>query len=50
MCSILYINSLEKSPYASILSPTNWLEVENAFIRDCCSLMGLPHDDPLELW
>jgi len=47
MGCLLYLNHLEKSPYADLVSPTHWSDIQNQFTRDCCSLMGLSYESPL---
>lgn len=47
MGCFLYLNRLGTSPYSDLLSPTLWGDIEFAFARDCCQLLGLSHDSPL---
>jgi len=47
MCSLLYIGRLEKSPYASYLSPTFWNDLHHDFTSSCCSLLGMSSESPL---
>ncbi|KAK9688392.1 hypothetical protein K7432_014418 [Basidiobolus ranarum] len=47
MCAILFINRLENSPYADLLSNSHWFDIQHAFTRDFCSLLGMPCESPL---
>jgi len=47
MSCFLYVHTLAKSPYADLVAPTHWLDVQDLFTRDCCSLMGLSQESAL---
>lgn len=47
MSCFLYINNLAQSPYADLVAPSQWLDVQQLFTRDCCSLMGLSQESAL---
>ncbi|EGF79550.1 hypothetical protein BATDEDRAFT_89624 [Batrachochytrium dendrobatidis JAM81] len=47
MCSILFVNKLSLSPYASLLNPHLWTDIQTTFTRDFCMLIGLSSDSPL---
>jgi len=47
MGSLLYVNTLEKSPYSDFVSEGHWLDIQNIFTRDCCSLIGLSQESAL---
>ncbi|CAG8541111.1 7891_t:CDS:2 [Ambispora gerdemannii] len=47
MCSLVYINRLESSPYADLLSTEGWTNIQNTFATDFCSLLGLSRESPL---
>lgn len=50
MCAIVFSDSLESSPYASIFfSNDAWSEVALAFTGEFCSLMGLSAESPLHI-
>ena len=40
---------LENSPYADLLDPVNWLEVNDILAKDACSFLGLSINSPLEV-
>ena len=40
---------LENSPYADLLDPVNWLEINDILAKDACSLLGLSISSPLEV-
>ncbi|KAI0223290.1 hypothetical protein L0F63_005034 [Massospora cicadina] len=35
------------SPYADLLSPSFWSDIQHVFTRDFCSVLGLSHESPL---
>ncbi len=47
MGSVLYVRRLAKSPYSEYLSGHTYLDVQHAFTKDFCSLLGLPAESPL---
>lgn len=48
MGAVMYAGAgLAESPYAHLLSPTHWAEIEDVFLRDGCALMGLAVESPL---
>ncbi|TPX69058.1 hypothetical protein SpCBS45565_g02660 [Spizellomyces sp. 'palustris'] len=47
MCSFLYSNRLSDSPYADLLDPHAWIDIQHRFTRDFCQLLGLSSDSPL---
>jgi len=48
MGAVMYSGAaLEKSPYAHLLSPTQWQETADLFLRDACALLGLSMESPL---
>ncbi|KAJ1338900.1 hypothetical protein BSLG_006537 [Batrachochytrium salamandrivorans] len=47
MCSILFITKLSLSPYANLLNPHLWSDIQTTFTRDFCQLIGLSSDSPL---
>lgn len=47
MCSLLYINRLEESPYADLLAPSLWGDVQTQFKREFCSYYGFSSESPL---
>ena len=50
MASLLYISTgLKSSPYNSYLSEELWQEVEEEFVKNCCKLMGMPTECPLNI-
>ena len=50
MGSFAYVRiGLENSPYADLLDPVNWLEVNDILARDACSFLGLSINSPLEV-
>lgn len=38
---------LKTSPYAHLLDPHHWVEIEDMFVRDACTLQGLSVESPL---
>ncbi len=38
---------LAASPYAHLLEPAHWSDVQDMFMRDACALMGLSIESPL---
>ncbi|KAJ3417138.1 hypothetical protein HDV05_006997 [Chytridiales sp. JEL 0842] len=47
LCSVLYIKRLAKSPYADFLDQNLWFDIQRAFTRDFCQLLGLSSESPL---
>ena len=48
MGAVMYSGpGLEQSPYAHLLSPANWQETADLFLRDACALLGLSMESPL---
>lgn len=48
MGAVMYSGSaLEQSPYGHLLSPTQWQETADLFLRDACALLGLSMESPL---
>ncbi|KAI8924507.1 CTLH/CRA C-terminal to lish motif domain-containing protein [Entophlyctis helioformis] len=47
MCAILFADKLSVSPYASLLNPHLWVDIQSSFSRDFCLLLGLSSDSPL---
>jgi hypothetical protein len=47
MGSLLYLGRLDKSPYATFLSPNLWNDISYDFTSSCCSLLGLAYESPL---
>ncbi|CAG8619125.1 4553_t:CDS:2 [Paraglomus occultum] len=47
MGSIAYFNKLNTSPYAELLSPDSWTDIQHQFTRDFCSLLGMSWESPL---
>jgi E3 ubiquitin-protein transferase RMND5 len=47
MGCLLYLNRLDRSPYADLFSSSIWDRTEYLFTRECCALMGLPYESPL---
>ena len=47
MCSLLYFKRLSSSPYASLINPHAWADIQVKFCRDFCSLIGIGSDAPL---
>jgi len=47
MGALLFAGKLEMSPYASMLSDSQWTDIGHEFASVCCSIMGLPYESPL---
>lgn len=48
MGAVMYSGSaLEQSPYGHLLSPAQWQETADLFLRDACALLGLSMESPL---
>ncbi|CAH1760316.1 8425_t:CDS:2 [Entrophospora sp. SA101] len=47
MCALAYINRLQSSPYADLLSTDAWTNIEHIFTRDFCNLLGMSYESPL---
>jgi len=48
MGAVMYSGAaLEQSPYGHLLSPIQWQEAADLFLRDACSLLGLSMESPL---
>ena len=47
MGCLLYLNRLDRSPYADLFSSVVWDRTEYLFTRECCAIMGLPYESPL---
>jgi len=48
MGALMYAGpELERSPYAHLLDPKHWAEIEDMFLRDACALLGLSIESPL---
>jgi len=48
MGAVMYSGTaLEQSPYGELLSPTQWQETADLFMRDACALLGLSMESPL---
>ncbi|CAJ0750375.1 21336_t:CDS:2, partial [Entrophospora sp. SA101] len=44
MCALAYINRLQSSPYADLLSTDAWTNIEHIFTRDFCNLLGMSYE------
>lgn len=50
MGALLFLpKGLENSPYKSLLDPIHWAQLCDMFVRDACSLLGLPAKSPLSV-
>ncbi|GKU94980.1 hypothetical protein SLEP1_g8398 [Rubroshorea leprosula] len=49
MGCLLWAGRLEQSPYAEVLSPTNWDIVVEELTRQFCNLMGQSYESPLSV-
>ncbi|GMI67985.1 hypothetical protein like AT4G37880 [Hibiscus trionum] len=49
MGCLLYSNRLSESPYAHLLSPTNWDVVAEELTRQFCNLLGQSNESPLSV-
>ncbi len=48
MGAVMYAGPLlAASPYAHLLEPAHWSDVQDMFMRDACALMGLSIESPL---
>jgi E3 ubiquitin-protein transferase RMND5 len=47
MCSLLYKKRLSNSPYVDLLDQNLSNDIQHAFTRDFCQLLGLSADSPL---
>jgi len=48
MGAVMYSgHQLEQSPYGQLLSPAQWQETADLFLRDACALLGLSVESPL---
>jgi len=48
MGAVMYSGqALEQSPYGHLLSPTQWQDTADLFLRDACCLLGLSMESPL---
>jgi len=48
MGAVMYSgHQLEQSPYGQLLSPAQWQETADLFLRDACALLGLSMESPL---
>ncbi|KAF9109856.1 hypothetical protein BGX27_007122 [Mortierella sp. AM989] len=47
MCSIIYMNNINASPYADLIAPNFSYDIQHMFTRDFCSLIGLSCESPL---
>ncbi|XP_072177664.1 E3 ubiquitin-protein ligase RMND5A-like [Diadema setosum] len=48
MGSLVFIpQGLERTPYAHLMDPINWLDICDVFTQDACSLLGLSIESPL---
>jgi len=48
MAALMYSGKeLATSPYAHLLDPNHWVEIEDMFLRDSCALLGLSVESPL---
>jgi hypothetical protein len=48
MGAVMYAGpQLAASPYAHLLEPAHWSDVQDMFMRDACALMGLSIESPL---
>jgi len=48
MGAVMYSGAaLEQSPYGELLSPSQWQETADLFLRDACALLGLSMESPL---
>jgi len=50
MGMLLYVDRLASSPYADLISPSHWADMEHSFTREYCALIGLPSESPLYVW
>lgn len=46
---ILWIGRLDRSPYAQLLSPTNWDKVAEELTRQFCNILGQSYESPLNV-
>ncbi len=49
MGAVLYRTRLATSPYSDYCSPALYSEVVTQFVRDFCSMLGLPSEPPLQV-
>ena len=50
MGTLLYLRQgVESSPYAYLLDNIHWVEMEDLFTRDACTLLGLSVESPLSV-
>jgi len=48
MGAVMYSGAaLEQSPYGELLSPAQWQDTADLFLRDACALLGLSMESPL---
>ncbi|KAF8929290.1 hypothetical protein BGZ58_009037 [Dissophora ornata] len=47
MCSILFLDRFQTSPYADLVAPNSNDDIQHMFTRDFCSLIGLSQESPL---
>jgi len=44
MTSLAYLNHLDKSPYAYLVAPIQWIDIIHIFTREFCSIIGLAQE------
>lgn len=49
MGCLLYFDRLEASPYKDLLAPSQWENVEDEFVRQCCAVLDRPILSPLQV-
>lgn len=47
MCSLLWADRLEASPYRDLFTSAHWEDIALQFTRECCSLLGQSYESPL---
>lgn len=48
MGCLLYVKDPSNSPYASFFAPAQWTKISHSFTRECCHLLGLSQESPLQ--
>ena len=48
--SLVFIKRLAASPYADLVSPALWSEIEHAFTENYCAIVGFTQESPLFTW
>ncbi|KAG9439960.1 hypothetical protein H6P81_020125 [Aristolochia fimbriata] len=49
MCGILWAGRLDQSPYAELLSPTDWEKLAEELTQQFCRLLGQSYESPLSV-